>query len=68
MTTARERVLIVEDDSAARIGLQQLVRGWGFDVETAADGGAYGYLVKSNLDLDALAVKIAEALDARRRQ
>ena len=38
MTTTRERILIVEDDSAARIGLQQLVRGWGFDVETAADG------------------------------
>ncbi len=38
MTTPRERILIVEDDSAARIGLQQLVRGWGFDVETAADG------------------------------
>jgi DNA-binding NtrC family response regulator len=38
VTTARERILIVEDDSAARIGLQQLVRGWGFDVETAADG------------------------------
>ena len=36
--TARERILIVEDDSAARIGLQQLIRGWGFDVETAADG------------------------------
>ena len=38
MTSTRERILIVEDDSAARIGLQQLVRGWGFDVETAADG------------------------------
>ncbi|HUK36170.1 MAG TPA: response regulator, partial [Vicinamibacterales bacterium] len=38
MTNTRERILIVEDDSAARIGLQQLVRGWGFDVETAADG------------------------------
>ena len=36
--TTRERILIVEDDSAARIGLQQLIRGWGFDVETAADG------------------------------
>jgi DNA-binding NtrC family response regulator len=38
VSTTRERILIVEDDSAARIGLQQLVRGWGFDVETAADG------------------------------
>jgi DNA-binding NtrC family response regulator len=38
VTSTRERILIVEDDSAARIGLQQLIRGWGFDVETAADG------------------------------
>ena len=30
------RVLIVEDDAAARVGLQQLIRSWGFDVETAA--------------------------------
>jgi len=34
----RERILVVEDDAAARVGLQQLIRGWGFDVETAADG------------------------------
>jgi DNA-binding NtrC family response regulator len=32
------KVLVVEDDGAARVGLQQLIRGWGFDVETAADG------------------------------
>ena len=34
----RERVLIVEDDEAARVGLQQLVGKWGFIVETAGDG------------------------------
>ena len=34
----RERILIVEDDAAARVGLQQLIRGWEFAVETAADG------------------------------
>jgi DNA-binding NtrC family response regulator len=34
----RERVLIVEDDAAARVGLGQLIRGWGYAVETAADG------------------------------
>jgi DNA-binding NtrC family response regulator len=34
----RERILVVEDDAAARVGLQQLIRGWAFDVETAADG------------------------------
>jgi DNA-binding NtrC family response regulator len=35
---SRERILIVEDDAAARLGLQQQIRGWGFDVETASDG------------------------------
>jgi DNA-binding NtrC family response regulator len=34
----RERILVVEDDAAARVGLEQLIRGWGFDVEAAADG------------------------------
>ena len=34
----RERVLIVEDDEAARVGLRQLVAKWGFIVETAGDG------------------------------
>src|SRR6478609_6009675 len=33
-----ERILIVEDDSAARVGLEQLVRSWGFVAESAADG------------------------------
>src|ERR1700751_394835 len=35
---AAERVLIVEDDSAARIGLEQLIRSWGFIAESATDG------------------------------
>ena len=30
--------MIVEDDSAARVGLEQLVRSWGFVAESAADG------------------------------
>ena len=34
----RERILVVEDDAAARVGLEQLIRAWGFDVEAAADG------------------------------
>ena len=34
----RERILVVEDDAAARVGLEQLIRGWGFDVEADADG------------------------------
>src|SRR5499433_1913606 len=40
-TTARataERVLIVEDDAAARVGLEQLVKSWGFVADSATDG------------------------------
>ncbi len=37
-TTVAERVLIVEDDSAARVGLEQLVKAWGFLAESACDG------------------------------
>jgi DNA-binding NtrC family response regulator len=33
-----ERVLIVEDDAAARSGLEQLVKSWGFIAESAGDG------------------------------
>ncbi len=33
-----ERVLIVEDDTSARVGLEQLVRSWGFLAESAGDG------------------------------
>jgi DNA-binding NtrC family response regulator len=33
-----ERVLIVEDDSAARVGLEQLVQSWGFVADSATDG------------------------------
>jgi DNA-binding NtrC family response regulator len=36
--TSVERVLIVEDDTAARIGLTELVRDWGFTVDEAPDG------------------------------
>ena len=36
-----ERVLIVEDDPAARVGLEQLLRSWGYDA-TAADDGEQG--------------------------
>src|SRR5437870_8735089 len=36
--TATERILIVEDDAAARMGLEQLVKSWGFIAESAADG------------------------------
>src|SRR5215471_1284144 len=38
VVTATERVLIVEDDSAARVGLEQLVKSWGFVAESAIDG------------------------------
>ena len=33
-----DRILIVEDDAAQRVGLQQLVKSWGFTVESATDG------------------------------
>src|SRR5256884_1521971 len=33
-----ERVLVVEDEPAARVGLEQLVKGWGFLAESAGDG------------------------------
>jgi DNA-binding NtrC family response regulator len=37
-TGTAERVLIVEDDQAARVGLEQLVTSWGFAAESATDG------------------------------
>ena len=37
-STVAERVLIVEDDMSARVGLEQLVRSWGFLAESAVDG------------------------------
>jgi DNA-binding NtrC family response regulator len=37
-THTSERILIVEDDAAARVGLEQLVKSWGFLAESAADG------------------------------
>jgi DNA-binding NtrC family response regulator len=36
--TVAERVLIVEDDAAARVGLEQLLKSWGFIAESAVDG------------------------------
>src|SRR2546423_10671105 len=33
-----DRVLIVEADPAARVGLEQLVKSWGFIAESASDG------------------------------
>jgi DNA-binding NtrC family response regulator len=33
-----DRVLVVEDDAAQRVGLQQLLKSWGFAVEVATDG------------------------------
>ena len=36
--SARERVLIVEDDPTTRVGLTELVATWGFATESASDG------------------------------
>jgi DNA-binding NtrC family response regulator len=38
LNAVAERVLIVEDDNSARMGLEQLVRSWGFLAESAGDG------------------------------
>ena len=35
---AQERVLIVEDEENERTGLAELVSGWGYRTDTAADG------------------------------
>jgi CheY-like chemotaxis protein len=37
------------------------------DIQRAADAGAHSYLVKSNMNLDDLAARIAEALATRTR-
>ncbi len=34
----RERLLVVEDDAAQRVGLQKLLTSWGFAVDVAKDG------------------------------
>ena len=34
----RVRILVVEDDAAARVGFQQLLTSWGYAVEAAVDG------------------------------
>jgi len=38
MSETGERVLVVEDDEAARLGLVELVRTWGYTAEEAVDG------------------------------
>jgi DNA-binding NtrC family response regulator len=38
LPTVSERVLVVEDDAAARVGLVQLVKSWGFLADSATDG------------------------------
>ena len=39
-TDTAERVLIVEDETATRVGLTELVSAWGFLTDEAADGEA----------------------------
>ena len=34
----RDQLLVVEDDAAQRVGLQQLLRSWGYAVEVASNG------------------------------
>jgi DNA-binding NtrC family response regulator len=35
---ASDRILVVEDDAAQRVGLQQLLRSWGYSVDVAMNG------------------------------
>ena len=35
---SRDRLLIVEDDAAQRVGLQKLLSSWGYNVDVARDG------------------------------
>jgi DNA-binding NtrC family response regulator len=37
-TDDRVRILLVEDDAAARVGFRQLLASWGYTVEAATDG------------------------------
>jgi len=37
-TVDSDRILVVEDDAAQRLGLQQLLKSWGFNAEVAVDG------------------------------
>ena len=34
----RDHLLVVEDDAAQRVGLQQLLKSWGYSVDVASDG------------------------------
>ena len=34
----RDHLLVVEDDAAQRVGLQQLLKSWGYAVDVASDG------------------------------
>lgn len=38
LSMSNQRVLIVDDEGPARQGLSELVAGWGYETETAADG------------------------------
>ena len=48
--TVAERVLIVEDEPAARLGLEQLVKSWGF-VAGSADVEKHLSLLQEKKDL-----------------
>ena len=37
-TVDSDRILVVEDDAAQRLGLQQLLKSWGFTADVAVDG------------------------------
>jgi len=66
---AAERVLIVEDDAAARVGLEQLVRSWGFIAESASIGNEMllsDYMVAHAKSRDEKMFYLSQALESIR--
>jgi len=62
-TTPADRVLVVEDDAAQRMGLQQLLRGWGYTVDVAPDGKAALEQIRANRPTIVLSDMVMPGLD-----
>jgi DNA-binding NtrC family response regulator len=62
-TTSTDRVLVVEDDAAQRLGLQQLIRSWGYAVDAAADGRAALEKIKADRPTIVLSDLVMPSLD-----
>jgi len=62
-TTPADRVLVVEDDAAQRMGLQQLLKGWGYAVDAAPDGRAALEKIKADRPTIVLSDMVMPGLD-----